>query len=138
MKDQTNQQDKFLHAFFKDAEVKEDLGITERIMHQIQQNPIPSKTTYTPTIGKPVWLAIACSFVGILMYALVKEMSFAFAMPTYMTSFSTLFNQLKSSFHLDFALPSFPSLSMPYLTVLLVFNIVGMYFMMSYRGSRRA
>ena len=136
MKEQ-NQQDEFLHSLFKEVEVKEDLGITEKVMHQIQENPSLSTIAYKPPISKLGWTIIISVFVGLLSYAFLHESSFAVELPTYAVDLSVFLNQLKNSFSLNPTLPTLPSLSVPYLAAILAFNVAGMYFILSYWRSRR-
>lgn len=138
MKNQEHQQDKFLRSLFKESEVVKDLGITEHVMHQIQEGPSQLGVKYQPPISKTAWVIIAVIFSCSMIYAALLESTFTLQMPDYAFNLSSIFIQLKNSFSLNVSLPELPSLSIPYLAVILVFNIAGMYFMWSYRRSGRA
>lgn len=137
MKTPENQQDELLKSLFKEVEVKDDLELTEKVMHQIEEIPTSKASEYTPPISKTAWIIIALSFSAILAYSLVLAGSFSIDLPEYSINISQYFDQIKNSISIDVSLPELPKLSLPYLTAILAFNIIGMYFMLSYWRSKR-
>ena len=138
MKESSHTQDQFLKTLFKEVEVKEELSITEKVMQQIQELPAPEPITYEPPISRKAWVLIGSLVALIVVFSMVMESSFSFNLTSYLNSFSGWFGQLGNRISIGFTLPELPSISSHYLTAVLAFNVIGMYFMYSYWRTRKA
>ncbi len=137
MKESENQKDLFLKSLFREAEVKGDLNITEKVMQEIKEIPVSAPVAYEPPISKRGWIIVGTFFFSLFIYALLMDSSFTVTLPSFSFSASVFFERLGNSFSFDWSIPQLPSLSGPYLSVLFAFILVGMYFMASYWRGRK-
>lgn len=137
MKELENKNDDFLKSLFKQSEMKEDIGITEKVMHHIQENQAAKSITYKPPINKSAWAVIALLISCLLLYIVLMDSSFTVELSDYSKNVTAFIGQLKNTFNWKLALPNLPEITAPYMTAVAVFNVIGLYFMLSYWRSRR-
>ncbi|MEM0939534.1 MAG: hypothetical protein AAF600_21290 [Bacteroidota bacterium] len=136
MNESTKPQDDLLKALFSEAALKDDTGITEKVMLEIRKNPSSKKVEYEAPISKKAWIFIICFFTGTLAYSLMAEASFYFEIPDYMFEIPAYLIAIKNNLSGEIPTVKFPQLSLSFLTTILAFNVIGMYFILSYWRAR--
>ncbi|MEM6738450.1 MAG: hypothetical protein AAF620_20525 [Bacteroidota bacterium] len=136
MNESTKPQDDLLKALFSESALKDDTGITEKVMLKIQKNPSLKKVEYEAPISKRAWIFITCFFMGILAYSWMAEASFYFEIPDYMFEIPAYLSAVKNNLSGEITAVKLPQLSLSFLTTILAFNVMGMYFILSYWRAR--
>ena len=135
MNEQENQQDKHLRSLFQTSELKDSLGITEKVMAQIKESPAIVTHAYKPPISRLGWICIVSMLIGLLLVTTAMQTTFSIQLPDFSPQFSAVTDQLRNTF--NWSISELPELSLPLLTAMLVFNVAGMYFVLTYRRARR-
>ena len=138
MNEQENRRDQYLKSLFQESEVKHHLGITEKVMAKIQESPAAKQHTYEPPITRLGWICIFCMLLGLILVTTAMNTSFSVQLPDMTPQFSLGIDQLRRLLNWNISLPAMPKLSMPLLAAILLFNVAGMYFVVTYRRTRRA
>ncbi|GAB4251266.1 MAG: hypothetical protein Tsb0034_30260 [Ekhidna sp.] len=135
MKESNASQDELLRSLFNEVEVKEGLNITEKVMQQVSQTS-SDVFAYKPLISKKAWIGICTFFglaVGYLFFTLEPSGAFVWDELTHWMGGVSL----RSFMSFDYSLSPLPELTMPYLSAIMAFNVIGLYFMWSYRNMKR-
>ena len=135
MMKQENQQDHLLKSLFKEAEIHDKLAITELVMHDIQEVPIPKKIEYKAPISKTTWLIVGSVCVLMVMYSFLLENTIRLDVPSTSLNIQEYAHRITNSFKVS--IPSLPSLSLPFLAAIFAFNVGGMYFILTYRRRQK-
>lgn len=135
MKNDMNQEDEFLKALFQTSEKRPTSSMSEQVMQRIDRSS--ELFEYKPVITKNAWVIIGCVFSIVLIYLFLQTGDFSLKTPELITMISNGFIKLTSSFSLDLSQIEFPKIPTSILAAILAINVVGIYFMISYRWSRK-
>jgi hypothetical protein len=126
-----NQDDQLLRDLFKKNEVRSTPDLTQKVMHQIDQN---SKIfEYEPVISKEAWIMIGSVFSLTLIYLLSKTGGASFQVPEVLQLISESFTGLGSSLSFKTIVPKLPEIPSTILISIAALNIIGIYLIVSYK-----
>ena len=129
-----NQEDQLLKDLFKSSEEMPSAGITEKVMHRIDQSF--ELFEYKPLISKNAWIVIGSVFFTTLIYLILLSEEMAVKTPELITIFSSGLQKVSNSFSVELGQINFPKIPSPFLIALGAFNVIGVYLIISYKWSR--
>ena len=132
-----NSQDRLLKSLFKEVAIENGGSITEQVMQNIQHLPSAEPVKYQPPISRKGWVIFISFFAVLLIYTAMIDSTLTINLPSFSYDLSMLLDRFQNSFTFKLEIPSLPNFSGTYLTSLFAFIVIGLYFMVSYRGTRR-